>query len=200
MTWIGPWVQKYGREGWRWTDARPADVTGSKGVFLMVSKSCMQHLTMHNAYIYRACKMWPNLFNSPWASTSSIWATASMSSSWTRLRRLQDPRHKRAHVDTTESWLRMCDKRRWLQLKSRSTSTDVAMGKMSIQQKHTWDDTTDLELSDNPVPFDKAVGRFCTSRTITEWHPSHVWVQYWGTRLVHRKGWCCEWGPALGDC
>jgi hypothetical protein len=93
-----------------------------------------QYITSHcsitaHAYDldYVAFKTLPNLFNSTCASTSSILATASMSSSRTSPRRLQLPRHSRARVDVTESRLRVWDKIRRPRLKSRSTLTDVAI-------------------------------------------------------------------------
>jgi hypothetical protein len=44
--------------------------------------------------------------------TSSVVREALMSLSLTRLRALQWPRHKRAHVEWMESWLQTCERRR----------------------------------------------------------------------------------------
>jgi len=66
-----------------------------------------------------------SIFSSPTSSSSTV--TSLMSLSQTYPCKLHTPRHMSVHVDWTERWLQMCERRRWPLLKVRSTLTEVAV-------------------------------------------------------------------------
>jgi hypothetical protein len=115
-------------------------IDGSETIYL----TCYENIPNSPMCIYESFERSSNLSSSILPCISSNEATEVTSSSLTNPLRLHEPRQRSARVNVTESRLRVCDRIRRPRLKSRSTSTDVAVQQSKIRMNkkrilvYTW--------------------------------------------------------------
>ena len=114
---------------------------------------------------------------SPLPSTSCSSLTLFTLSSMIRLHLLHIPRQRMAWVDCVESRGHTWERRRWPQLKRRSTSIDVAVE--NIQSNNTdWNQTeTYLEYLNSSGPCERVEGTYHAvhaTKQADQWHARHL--------------------------